>query len=475
MEWLPKSHLVYFILDVVAQLNLRDIDAALQSKDARGERPYAPAMMVSLLLYAYCVGVFSSRKVARATYEDVAFRVLAGGSNPHFTTINQFRLEHRERLASLFVQVLQLCQKAGLVKLGHVAFDGTKVQANASKHKAMSYDRMNEEEKRLQAEVEALLHQAEKTDRQEDEEYGVGCDPEDLPAELSRRETRLERLRAAKAELEREAAQVRAEELRRQAKEQREKAEDAAVDEAERKRARTRANKSEQSAQDLAGDNDDRHDDPPPATSNKALPHHRVQTTTDGKPAPKAQRNFTDADSRIMVRDGAFIQAFNAQVAVDEESQVIVAEAVTNQSPDQEHLIPMVERAVQNCVTTPEKITADTGYFSKENVVHCDGRGIEAFIAVGRERKKDGGIIGGLARSEAAASMQTRLISDRGRATYRRRKAVVEPVFGQIREARGFRRFLTRGLSKVRNEWTLVCLTHNLLKLYRRAPALAPA
>src|SRR6266581_691087 len=243
LEWLPEGHLAYFVLEAVQTLDLSAIEDAIQAKDARGERPYSPAMMVALLVYGYSVGVFSSRRLARETYEDVAFRVLAGGEHPHFTTVNQFRLEHRQALAKLFVQVLRLCKKAGLVKLGHVAFDGTKVGANASKHKAMSYKRMQEEERRLAAEVEALLAKADETDSREDAQYGVGKAPEDLPEELQRRESRLSRIREAKAALEKEATDARAEELREQARIQREKAGDESVNATERKCAATRAEK----------------------------------------------------------------------------------------------------------------------------------------------------------------------------------------------------------------------------------------
>src|SRR5436190_12589467 len=248
MEWLDEGHLAYFVLDVVPMLDLSGIERAVQAKDARGERPYAPVMMTALLIYAYCVGVFSSRKMARATHEDVAFRVIAGGGHPHFTTINQFRLEHREALAALFVQVLRLCRKAGLVKLGHVSFDGTKVQANASKHKAMSYARMLEEEQRLEAEVKALLARADETDRQEDQMYGVGAAPEDLPKELQRRETRLNRIREAKAALEQEAAQARLELLKEQASAQRNRVGDETLGAAERGRAAYRVATAEEKA-----------------------------------------------------------------------------------------------------------------------------------------------------------------------------------------------------------------------------------
>jgi len=261
-EWLPEGHLAYFILELVERLDLGPIEAVIASKDARGERPYAPRLLVALLIYGYCVGMFSSRKLARATYEDVAFLVLAGGAHPHFTTINQFRLEYREVFGRLFVQVLRLCRRAGLVKLGHVALDGTKILANASKHKAMSHERMEEEDARLRGEINELLANADRIDQEEDERYGVGLAPEDLPEELRRREARLERINRAMETLEQEAAQARAEELRDQASGQRERAADPTADEVDRKRNATRAERSEARANRL-----DPPDEDPPAST----------------------------------------------------------------------------------------------------------------------------------------------------------------------------------------------------------------
>ena len=250
-EWLPSDHLAYFILDVVKELDLSAIERVIQGKDWRGTRPYSPWMMVSLLVYAYCTGVFSSRKIERAIYENVAFRVIAGGNQPHFTRINEFRRVHLEALSELFKQVLALCQRAGLVKLGHVSLDGTKVQANASKHKAMSYERMSEEEKRLAEEVTKLLAHAASIDAQEDEQYGAEVRGDELPEELARRESRRERIREAKASLEREAAEARAQLLEERARAQRQQAE-ASLEPAARKRAATRAEQCEQQAQSSA-------------------------------------------------------------------------------------------------------------------------------------------------------------------------------------------------------------------------------
>jgi transposase len=489
-EWLPEDHLAYFILEIVDSLDLSDIEKAIQSKDPRGERPYSPQMMTALILYGYCVGVFSSRKIARATYGDVAFRVLAGGAHPHFTSINQFRLDHRDALAGRFLQVLKLCKKAGLVKLGHVAVDGSKIQANASKHKAMSYERMQKEEERLKAEIAAMLQRADAIDREEDGLHGEGQDAHDLPEELRRRDKRLARIQEAKRALEKEAAQARAEVLRSQAKVQRDKAADESVDSAERKRAATRAAQSEKQADNLDPRDDDDDDDEPSAGDNVSgeLPRHRVLTTPEGVPDPKAQRNFTDPESRIMKNNNGYLQAYNAQIAVDAASQVIVAEALTNQAPDQEHLIPVIDRVIASFGVAPEKTSADSGYFSKDNVDGCDDRGTDAYIAVGRRNSEqdvgpdDAVLTPGLLTKQR---MRLKLQTQSGKAIYARRKAIAEPPFGQIKEARGFRRFSLRGIAKARPEWTLVCLTHNLLKLFRATksaktttyatPASAPA
>ena len=477
MDWLPEKHLAYFILDVVGELDLGKIEEEIREKDPRGERPYAPGMMTALLLYGYCVGEYSSRRIARATYEDVAFRVIAGGEHPHFTTINQFRLDHGESLGRLFVEVLLMCHRAGLLKLGHVALDGTKIKAAASKHKAMSYKRMNQDEARLQAEVQELLRRAEQTDREEDQRYGRGQDEEDLPAELSRREQRLKRIRAAKAELEKEAAEGRAAALREQAERQRAKADDESLPEHERKRARTRAKKSEQQARALALETKENGDEG--EASQQELPLHRVASEVDGKPKPTAQRNFTDPDSCIMVKDGAYIQAYNAQIVVDGANQVIIAHGVSNQSPDQEYLVPMVERMLGIFEGVPDGLLADSGYFSKQNVEHLQKRTLDPYIAVGREGTP--AALPDEASSPAQrlrASMREKLSTGKGKSVYSRRKVIVEPVFGQIEQARGFRRFSQRGTAKVRCEWALVCLTHNLLKLFRHrvrgSPATAP-
>lgn len=464
-EWLPAEHLAYFVLDLLADLDLGAIERTLQGKDARGERPYAPRMMLALLVYGYAVGEFSSRKIERATHEDVAFRVLAGGEHPHFTTINEFRLRHREAFAELFQQVLQECMSAGLVKLGHVAIDGTKMKANASKHKAMSYDRMKKDEERLKAEVETLIAKAEATDAAEDELHGVGQQPNDLPAELRRREGRRALIKANREALEKEAAKARAAQLSAQADELRATAEeDSSMSEQKRGELLTKAAQRDQASADL---NDD---EPDPPAVNSDLPSHTPPMYSDGTPKPGAQRNFTDPDSRIMVRDGGFVQAFNAQLAVDEPYQIIVAVAVGNQGPDAQYLEPMLRRVVDNCNAVPEVTTADSGFFSVENVRAAEHMGTDPHFAVGAHRNN------GLPDDEPPpllnlqtperAAMKAKLSTTEGRARYARRKATVEPVIGQIR-TRGFQQFSMRGILKSRCEWLLVAATHNLLKLWR--------
>ena len=465
-EWLPTDHLAYFVMDVVGHLDLSSIEEEIQRKDARGERPYDPRMMTALLLYSYSTGRYSSRRISGGTYEDVPLRVIGAGEHPHFTTINQFRLDHWDSLSELFVQVYGMCLRVGMVRLGEVSLDGAKIKANASKHKAMSYQRMGEEEKRLQAEVQGLLQRAKEIDEAEDALYGAGEDREDVQKELGRREQRLQKLRAAKAELEKEAAAARAEQLRELAAGQRAKAEDGAVAQEERARAADRAKKHEEQAEGLRPKGEEGPKD------QLELPLHRVPCEPEGLPKPKAQRNFTDPESRIMVKDGAFVQSYNAQIVVDGAKQLIVAHGVSNQAADADYLIPMVERTLAGCRRAPEAILADNGYFSKENVEAVVAGGSEPFIAVGREKSVDGAAPAGQSAEGTEArrireAMLEKLRAVEGKKTYARRKGMVEPVFGQIEQARGFRRFSQRGLKKVSNEWGFVCTAHNLLKLFR--------
>jgi len=415
-DWLPENHLVYFVSDVVDQLDLSAIESVYE-KDDRGQPPYHPRMMTKILVYAYCVGVYSSRKIQKRLIEDVAFRVLAAGNEPDFRTISDFRKLHLNALHSLFEQVLKLVLTAGAIKLGRVALDGSKIKANASKHKAMSYKRMKEEERNLRAEVRQLLNQAKAADDEEDARYGKDKSGDELPEELSRRETRLKRIREAKRVLEQRA---------------REEAE--------------KGNKSKESESKAAAEE-------------KATPED------------KAQYNFTDPESRIMKGSDGFVQAYNAQIVVEECCQLIVAQAVTQETNDKKQTIPMVAAIEVQAEQTPEQLLADSGYCSDENLKILEDKPIDVYIATGRQKhgKKPGSCKRGPLPQGATRvdKMARKLQRKAGTAVYSARKAIVEPVFGQIKQGRGFRQFLLRGIKKARGEWALVCATHNILKMYR--------
>ena len=435
-DWLPEGHLALFINDVVDHaLDLSAIYKLYQG-DGRGMPPYHPRLMVKLVVYGYCTGKTSSRKLERATYDEVPYRVLAANQHPDHDSIASFRKRHLQGLAGLFKQVLKLADELGLVKLGHVALDGTKVKANASKHKAMSYQRMCETEKRLDDEVKALLAAAEQADADEDKKYGKGKRGDELPTELQRKDSRLQKIRAAKAALEHEAKE-------------RAKAEAA---EAQRK-LDERAAKEAETGKKTAG----------------RAP--QVPNPEDAKPDPKAQRNFTDPESRIMV-DGAskgFEQCYNAQAAVDDAHQIIVAADVTQETNDKRQLVPMMKKAKENMGRMPGKTSADCGFFSREAVAHPDLAGTD--LHVPPDRHKHGQELpnpdGDPATMSVADRMRKKLAEPAGRAVYKMRKAIVEPVFGQVKQGRGFRRFSFRGLANVSAEWLLVCATHNLLKIFR--------
>ena len=479
-EWLKEDHLAWFILDVVSELDISPVEKAIQRKDARGQRPYDPRMMVALLVYAYCTGVYSSRRMERACRENVAFRVITGNRQPYFTTINEFRRVHRKHFEGLFVEVLKLCREAGLVKLRHVAVDGTKVKANASRHKAMSYKRLVAEEKRLRKEVRRMLAEAEAADGAEDARHGEGTRGDELPEELKRRESRLKRLREAKARLEAEAREARARALRDQAdgmEATAAKHDDARV----RKGLRTKAANRRARADELDPPEESPEGGAVAAARPGALPRKETQATTGGLPADGAQANFTDPESSIMKGADGFVQGYNAQLAVDEEAQVIVAQGVTDQPPDNGNLAPMIERVEGHLDETPANATADAGYWNPEAEDRAQALGTEAWVST--ERRRHGG---GEERSDSEAEpadietdplkrMRSRLASEEGRALYARRKAVVEPVNGQIKHARGFRQFSFRGLEAVGAERALVCLCHNLLKMFRNRPKEAPA
>src|SRR6266702_2381142 len=351
-DWLPEGHLARFLVDVVSTLDLGAFYASYSEKDGRGQAAYAPELMVRLLLYGYATGVYSSRKIQARTYEDIAFRFLSGDQHPDHATIAEFRQRHLEALASLFMQALLLCEKAGLVKLGHVSIDGTKIKANASKHKAMSYARMGETEQRLKAEIEALLKQAEDVDAAEDGQCGKGRRGDELPDELARRESRLQKIAQAKAELEREA---------------REKAEQERV-EAEAKLAARR-------------------DEEKQTGKKKRGREPQVPNPDQAAPDPKAQRNFTDPDSRIMpdgANKGSFLQGYNAQAAVDAAARVIVAAEVTQETTDNRQLLPMLDQVEENMGRKPEAASADAGHWSEANVMDESVAGINLHVATGR-------------------------------------------------------------------------------------------
>jgi len=478
-EWLAEDHQVYFLLDLVDELDLSEILIPAQAKDPRGEKGFDPRMMTLLLLYAYCVGTVSSRKIERACYEDLAFRVLTGNQQPDHSRISDFRGRNLDALKGLFVQILRLCQKAGMVSLGHVALDGTKVKANASKHKAMSHERMLRAEKQLAQEINALMRKAEILDAQEDRRYGKDNRGSDLPDELRRRQDRLERIRQARKEMEAETAAAAARQRQEEADQARAEADAAkeadapAVEqvelnkraEAAAAKARAARERAEEAAKEAGVDLPDLD-----ALEANTMPRRGLARKANGTPTQKTQRNFTDADSHLMKSDGHYIQGYNCQLAVDRDHQVIVALGVSNQAPDVEHLEPMVQRIAVTAGALPDVLTADAGYWSESNAELCAAQGIDAYIATGRlphgqplppkrgPMPKD---------ADAKARMARKLRSKAGSRIYSQRKAIVEPVNGQIKEARGLRRVLLRGLEKVEAEWHLIAATHNLLKLFR--------
>jgi transposase len=405
-DWLPEGHLAYFVSDLIDQLDLSAITTVYEDEE-RGYPPYHPVMLTKVLVYAYCVGVFSSRRIQRRLAEDVGFRVLAAGNEPDFRTIADFRKKHLAALKGFFEQVLRLARELGAPRVGRVALDGSKVKANASKHKAMSYGRMGEKQHQLRAEVKQLLAQAEAADAAEDAEYGADRRGDELPAELQRRESRLKRIREAKRVLEARA-------------------------------------KDEAAA---AG-----------------------QPAEAAKPDVKAQYNFTDPESRIMKGPDGFVQAYNVQVAVN-DLQLIVGQAVTQETNDKHQLMPMIATIERQSGDTPTALLADAGYCSDQNLAAMAHTTIDAYIST--RKQKHGERLGPCPRGPLPKRatlidrMSRKLHTKAGAAVYAARQAIVEPVIGQIKQARGFRQFLLRGFDKVQGEWSLVCTTHNILKLYR--------
>jgi transposase len=417
-DWVPEGHLVYFLLDVMDQMDLSAIRGHYEG-ELRGQPPYHPVMMVCLLLYAYARGIFSSRKIMAACQEQIPFRVIVSEEVPDFRTISDFRKIHLAALEELFVQVLRLCAAAGLVKVGTIALDGTKIKANASRHKAMSYERMQEEEKRLRREIRGLLAQAEATDAEEDARHGDRRGDE-LPEELARRKDRLKRIREAKAALEAEAkAKAEAEAAAKQ-------------------------------------------QEPP---------------VKPAAPDPKAQRNFTDPESKIMkVSNKGWDQCGNAQATANAQ-QIILAADVTAEPNDKRQVKPMFQQTRKNlkAARVKEKVKRglmDSGYYSEANVAYLEKQKVEPFIATERLKHHEEAGVTPRGRPPQGLSMKQqmarKLRTSRGKAMYAKRKGIIEPIFGQIKHVMGFRQFLLRGLAKIRAEWRLVCLTHNLLKLHRK-------
>lgn len=411
-DFVPKNHVAHFVRNlVVDELDLGDIFSSY--KGDKGYPPFHPTMMTALLLYAYAQGVYSSRRIAQACEQRVDFMAITGTQRPDFRTVNDFRRRHLEALRGLFVQVLRLCKHAGLVKLGHVALDGTKMKANASKHSAMSYGRMKAQIPQFEAQIREWFQRAEAEDRSDDDKYGGDKRGDELPDWVNNKQCRLEKMKEAKAALE---AQQREED----------------------------------------GPEDD------PNTPRRGRKHKRKH----GVPDDKAQRNFTDPESRIMKSGDGFVQGYNAQAAVDASSQIIVAHGLTTNGADNGQLVPMVDAIKTNLGRHAQEISADKGYLSEENLQRLKRKPVRCYIATGRQQHGGAAPIHGQPSNKPLTKQMTRRLKQGGwRSRYRLRKQTVEPVFGQIKQGRGFRAFLLRGETKVAAEWAIVCTAHNLLKL----------
>ena len=413
-DFVPQEHLAHFVRNTVCEA--LDLSTILECySEERGYPPYHPTMMTAVLLYAYCQGIYPSRRIAKACRERVDFMAVTGMQMPDFRTISDFRKRHLVALGELFVQVLRLCQQAGLVKLGHVALDGTKLKANASKHKAMSYGRMKKAEAELQTIVSGWLRQAQAADAREDEEHGADQSGEELPDWVRDKQGRLEKIREARARLEAEA----------------------------------QAQASQKGEEKKSGS---------PGRPRKNEP---------GTPKDSAQTNFTDPQSRIMKSHDGFIQGYNAQAVVDADSQVIVAQGLTNNASDAQQLAVMVAQIKQNTGRQARELSADAGYCSEDNLKELRRRHINGYIATGRQKHGQATASGErkVKLGTYAHAMWQKLRRGGHRSRYRLRKQTVEPVFGQVKQGRGFRQFLLRGVRKVAGEWSLICTAHNLLKL----------
>ena len=419
-DWLPEGHLSYFISDTVAQLDLSEILSRYRAF-GQGNVAYHPAMMLKLLIYGYATGLFSSRRIARACETDIAFRILAAGDPPSHRTLARFRKMHLDAFQSLFVQVVQIAQASGLVKLGTLAIDGSKFRASASKHKAMSYERMQKEEEKLRCEIAALTKRAQGQDEDEDVEFGPDFRGDELPEELERRQSRLATIQAAKKRLEERKREAAAEKIEAEKR-------------AEAKRKREGKPK-----------------------------RGRKRKRPLGQPEPKDQESFTDTDSRIMKTNQGFQQCYNPQIAVDGEGRIIVATEITQCSADTGALLPVLDAARKNTQEDPGTVLADCGYKSEENFIGLEERGLTACIPLGREGKA------GLESIDkdlvATRRMHRRMGGTRARKKYKARKHIAEPPFGWIKNVLGFRQFSLRGREAVSGEWNLVCLAMNLRRM----------
>jgi transposase len=417
-DWLPEDHLAFFLSDAVDAMDLSAFEARY-GDEGPGNQAFDPRMMLKVLVYAYATGTFSSRKIAAKLHEDVAFRVLGADNFPAHRTVSDFRQRHVAEFRDVFVQVVQLAREVGLVKLGTVAVDGSKVKANASKHKAMSYGRMKEEEKRLRKEIRDLLARAKKTDAVEDKRYGRDKRGDELPAELARREDRLRTIQAARARLEARQREV-----------------------------------DEENGRDP--DDQDRPGKPGPRFKRPF-----------GEPKASAQENFTDPDSRIMKRGSSgFDQCYNTQIAVDETERIIVATHVTQNASDVQELEPLMDQIEEVLGAYPKKALADAGYRSESNFQGLEDRDIEGFVVFGRE--KNGPPKPPDVSDEASVRMAKKMKSARGKDVYRKRKYLGEPPFAWIKSVMGFRQFSLRGVDKVGGEWDLACLAMNLKRMHRK-------
>jgi transposase len=445
-DWLPEDHLARFIAEVTDRLDLSSIYAHYERKDGRGLAAYHPLMLTRLLLYGYATGRRSSRRIEQATYDDVAFRYLAADQHPDHDTIAQFRQQHLEALAGLFVQALRLCQRAGMVTLGQVAIDGTKIRAQASAHRSVRYRELQQQEQALQKQVDELLREAARVDEEEDRLYGKGVPGKALPEELASAQKRLLRIQQAERELEEEARQ-QAEQAEREHRAQ------------ARRPGRPRK------------------EDPSADASQRETLRKRLQRARRRARQPERHYNFTDPDSRMM-RDNAlraYVQSYNAQLAVDSHQQVIVAADVTQEVTDQLQLAPMVEQVCRSAGERPACVAADAGYWFTAHLTHPSMAGIELLVPPDSDEARRRNASSKTRVSELAQAMRAKLRQPAARQMYRLRQTTVEPVFAHIKELRGLRRFCLRGIRRVQAEWKLICLTHNLLKLYRHAglPAMA--